>query len=219
MAASANILRHGNIEVPRQTRAAGIAAGSYDKNANTVDVIWTTGASVRRLSWMDGPYDEVLMVEPGAVRLGRLNAGAPFLNTHGDWDLSDVIGSVVPGTARLADGQGLATIQLSPTEEDADVVQKIAAGIIRSISVGYRYHKVEKIDNGEGEPQTWRVVDWEPLEISAVPVGADPGAQVRGAERSARELYPCLVTRVGGDRGSAALARMRMRARQFGFAI
>ena len=29
-----------------------------------------------------------------AVRLGRLNAGAPMLNTHAKWDLESVIGSV-----------------------------------------------------------------------------------------------------------------------------
>lgn len=176
------------VELPRQVRGAEIRASSFNESDNSIELVWTTGATVRRRTWMDGVYDEELIVESGAVRLERLNAGAPFLNTHSDWSLEDVIGSVVPGSARIEKGQGVARVRLSSSPGDADNVAKIRDGIIRNISVGYAIHRVEKIEADDGSVPTWRVVDWEPLEISAVPVPADAGAQIRGVE--AREGVP-----------------------------
>jgi HK97 family phage prohead protease len=203
------------IELPRAARGAEVRAASFNEAENTVDVIWTTGATVRRRSYYEGPYDEELVVERGAVRLDRLNNGAPLLNTHSDWDLDDVIGSVVPGTARLSNGVGLATVKLSTAPGDADNVQKIRDGIIRNISVGYIIHRVEKIEADDGSVPVWRVVDWEPIEISAVPVPADPGAQIRSEKSGAASTFRCLLT----DRAPAPhirRARMAMRARLAG---
>lgn len=204
------------IELPRQARQAQLRAASFDADANTIDVVWTTGATVRRMSWRDGPFDEQLIVEPGAVRLERLNAGAPFLNTHSDWDLSDVIGSVVPGTAKVANGVGTATILLSSAPGDADNVQKIATGIIRNVSVGYVYHRIEKIET-DAVP-LWRVTDWEPLEISAVPVPADAGSQIRSAQNDQSALFACRVTEASANVVRNIRRRMRMRSGDLGMA-
>lgn len=200
------------IAVPLVARAAEVRATSFDEASNTIDIIWTTGATVRRYSWSEGPYDEELVVTPGAVRLGRLNAGAPFLDTHSAGDLSRVIGSVVPGSARIEGGKGLATIVLSSREDAKGVVQDIRDGVIRNVSVGYRYHAVEKTDGQEGDPALWRVTDWEPLEVSAVPIPADPGAQIRS--EAPTNGFPCAITdrSSSGADGSAAQTRMRMRA-------
>jgi hypothetical protein len=183
------------IDLPKQLRGAEVRAASFDEGDHTIDVVWTTGAKVRRRSWTDGPYDEELVVTSAAVRLDRLNAGAPFLNTHSDWSLEDVIGSVVPGTARLQGGEGLAAIKLSRAPSFADIVQNIRDGIIRNISVGYVIHQVEKIEADDGSVPTWRVVDWEPIEVSAVPVPADPGAQIRSASGS--RTFPCDLRHAG----------------------
>ena len=184
------------IELLRQVRAASVRANSYDEASNTIDVVWTTGATVRRASWMDGPYDEKLLCGPENVRLDRLNLGASFLDTHDSFQLASVIGSVVPGTARMVDGQGVATIALSRAAGCADVVQNIKDGIIRNISVGYLDHAVEKLERDDGSVPLWTVTDWEPFEISAVPVPADAGAQIRsGRVADGTELFPCRMTR------------------------
>lgn len=127
-------------------------------------------------------------MEPGAVRLDRLNAGAAFVDTHATHCLDNVIGAVVPGTAKIEDGRGIATILLSAAPGVADTVQKIREGVIRNISVGYWLHKVVKTEADDGSVARHDVVDWEPLEISAVPVPADAGSQIRSA---------------GGDEGEA----------------
>lgn len=191
------------ISLPRGTRAAELRPESFNPDDNTIEVCWTTGATVQRYSWIDGPYLEELVVDEASVRLDRLNAGASFLNTHGTWDLDDVIGAVVPGSARIENGKGLARIQLSNAPADADIVQKIRDGIIRNISVGYVRLKIQKTETADGALPLWRVVDWEPTEISAVPVPADAGAQVR-AEPQAH--HPCTIVRSDDPSSTAAPA-------------
>ncbi len=178
------------VYLPRFGREAEVRASSFDEADNSVEVIWTTGATVPRCDWRTGvSYNETLELKPGAVRLDRLNAGAPLLDTHDGWSLRSVIGNVAPGSAKIEGGKGIARVRLSNAPGDADTVIKIRDGNIRNISVGYAIHKVEKTENGEGEPEDWRVVDWEPLEISAVPIGADPGSQFRSAGDA--DQFPC----------------------------
>lgn len=202
------------INLPKFGRDVEVRAASFNDADNTIEVIWTTGESVRRYSWRDGVYySEVLVVEPGAVRLGRLNAGAPFLNTHSDWDLSDVIGSVVPGTARVENGLGLARVKLSGEPGDAAIVNKIRDGIIRNISVGYAIHRVERTTGMDGADEEWRVVDWEPMEISAVPIPADAGSQIRSDKQSANA--PCeFVIKNAAEPGRNEMVRKRMEMRE-----
>lgn len=206
------------VQMPRETRAAEVRANSFDEAANTIEIVWTTGATVRRYSWECGPYDEILEVSAKSVRLERLNAGAPFLNTHSSYDLSQVIGSVVPGSAKIEGGRGTATILLSRAQADADIVQKIRDGVIRNVSAGYIRHEIVKTESDDGKVPVWRVTDWEPCEISAVPIPADPGAQTR----SSGTLFPCVVTQAERAAPTAAslietvATRLRMNARRLG---
>lgn len=212
------------IELPSYAREVEFERASFNEESRTIDVIWTTGATVRRRSWIDGPYDEELVVTPATVRLDRLNAGAPFLNSHDGYDLAGVIGAVVPKTARIEKGRGVATVQISRRDDVQGIVQDIRDGVIRNISVGYRVHGIEKLERKDKVP-LWRVTDWEPMELSAVPIPADPGAHVRseggalvGADGKKLRLFPCVLT--GDDvRSGPALARMRMSARELGLAV
>lgn len=177
------------LNLPVQHRSAAIRAASYRDTDNSIEVVFTTGATVRRVSWAEGTYDEVLEVTPAAVKLDRLNAGAPFLDTHDAYDLSRVLGSVVPGSARIEKGRGYARIQLSDAPDVASSVAKIREGTVKNISVGYRVIRVEKTEAAKGAVAIHRVTEWEPMEISAVPIPADPGAQVRADQ----QLYPAFI--------------------------
>jgi hypothetical protein len=64
-------------------------------------------------------FIERLSMKPESVRLGRLNSGAPFLDTHDSTGLSSVIGAVVAGSAKIENGKGVATIKLSSAASDA----------------------------------------------------------------------------------------------------
>ncbi len=180
------------LELPKVSRAAELSASTFNADKNTIDVVFTTGATVARRTW-SGRYNEELVVTPESVRLGRLNAGAPFLDTHDDFSIRGILGSVVRGSARVENGQGLATVQLSRRPDAAGAVQDIRDGVLRNVSVGYRYHAVDRTEATASAPEHWRVTDWEPLEISAVPVPADAGAQIRA---DAKEAFPCIMKRV-----------------------
>ncbi|MDX8513539.1 HK97 family phage prohead protease [Mesorhizobium captivum] len=191
------------IRLPKMLRDAEVRAGSFDEAANTIEVIWTTGATGRRYSWSDGEFDEELVVSANAVRLDRLNAGAPFLDTHGTWSLTDILGSVVRGSAKISGGKGIATVKLSNAADAVDRVARIKEGTASNISVGYRIHAVERKEV-DGKVPLHRVIDWEPWELSAVPIPFDPGAQVRSG--AAPELFECRVERMLNN----ANARVRM---------
>lgn len=180
--------------LPIVTRELTIRADSFDEATNTVEVCWTTGARGTRMHW--GRYeliDEELATESSAVRLERLNRGGPVLNTHGRYELEDQIGVVAEGSARMIDGEGVASLRLSRRESVAGIVQDIRDGIIRNLSVGYRVHEYE-VSEREGERPLYRAIDWEPYEISFVPVPFDMNAQVRSQE-PAQGGHPCIIRR------------------------
>jgi hypothetical protein len=126
------------INLPIQTRLANLEpTDAADSKDRTFGVVFTTGAAVRRYDFMnDESYDEELEVDPAAVRLGRMNGGAPVLDTHGQMSLSNVIGVVVPGSAKVDNGLGRATIKIDAGEENSSIVRKIKDGIVRNVSVG-----------------------------------------------------------------------------------
>ncbi|MCL5779193.1 HK97 family phage prohead protease [Limibaculum sp. FT325] len=181
------------IDLPVLERAASLRAESADPESRRIEVVWTSGATVRRRRFFDDDFDEELVVGPGTVRIDRLNRGAPFLNSHDSRRLDAILGVVVEGSVRIEDGRGTALIRFSDRAEVEPVWRDIQAGIIRNVSVGYRVHRFE-IEKRDGAPELWRAVDWEPMEISAVAIGADPGARVR-AEEPGPELHPCTLIR------------------------
>ena len=147
----------------------------------TAEIVFTTGAAVRRYDYrFDRYYDEVLVVEDGAMRLDRLQRGAPLLNSHSAWRLEDQIGVIE--NPKIANGIGTCRAAFSRRESVAGYVQDVADGIIRNVSVGYVRHRVEMIgpvhDNGTW---TYRVTDWTPYEVSLVPIPADMDSQVQRA--------------------------------------
>jgi HK97 family phage prohead protease len=183
---------------------AGFAPDTVDESARTVDVVWTTGAAVLRNTW-DGAFYEELSLDPKHVRMDRLNNGAPFLPNHDASRVEDVLGVVE--SARIEGGKGIARVRFSKAEDDpkADAIfRKIKDGIIQNVSVGYRVHKFEKVAGDEKVP-TYRAVDWQPFEISAVPMGADDGAGFRSEEN----LNTCILID-DSQRGMAPQEKQQM---------
>lgn len=165
---------------------------SIDAEARTAEVVFSTGAPVERASWFSGErWIETLGLEAKNVRLKRLNNGAPFLNTHSAWNLSDVIGVVEPGSVELTAKRAKATVRFSKREDVEPIWRDVQDGILRNVSVGYRVHKYE-VTKEEGKPEIRHAVDWEPYEISAVPIGADDGAKVR-SDGEQVATNPCVI--------------------------
>ena len=161
------------------TAARAVAApATVDRTARTVEVVWSTGARARNFVPPLGLITEELDMSPNAVRMqGLLGGGAPVLNTHRSGDARDVVGRVI--AARLESGRGIATLQFSSAADVEPLWQRIADGTLRSVSVGYRVHRYEPIPDPLAGT-VHRAVDWEPYEISVVPLPVDPAAAVRG---------------------------------------
>jgi len=179
-----------SIDLPLQTRAdVRLQPDTVDPDARTVEVVWSTGAGVRRRDlWTGKRYDEVLSLDPAHVDLSRLNGGAPLLNAHGAFDLANVIGVVerawIAQTGESFEGRAL--VRFSEREDVEPLWQDVRAGIIRNVSVGYAVRAYEVIE-ADGQVPVWRAIDWQPLELSAVPVGADQAAGFR----QRHDLTPC----------------------------
>lgn len=166
--------------------------GSINEEARTVDLIFSTGAAVeRRDYWTGQRYLEVLSLDPKHVRLQRLNAAGPLLDAHSAWSVGDVLGAVVPGSARIEKGKAIATVKFSARAAVEEIWQDVKAGIHRSVSVGYRVHKFEEDAGKDNKIPTRTAVDWEPYEISLVPMPADAGARVRKDDKS--NCNPCVI--------------------------
>ncbi len=179
--------RQDTRQIPRQVRRASIEPKSIDLEARTADVVWSTGAQVRRFSWSRGDYVEELDLK--GCNLARLNAGAPVLDAHDNSSTRSVIGVVVDGSAKIAGGEGRATLRFAKDEDSERIWSKVADGILRQISVGYEVHEYEQIER-KGEDPLLIARNWTPVEISPVPIGADPGAGVRANEIT----VTCVVT-------------------------
>jgi HK97 family phage major capsid protein len=128
---------------------------------------------------------EVLDCSPTAMRMGRLTSGGPLLCDHDTRDQIGVIESVSLGADKVA----RAVVRFGKSERAEEVFQDVLDGIRRNVSVGYQIHKAQLVEV-EGDPEkeggedTYRVTDWEPMEISLVSVPADASV---GVGRSAGE--------------------------------
>ena len=181
------------VDLPMQTRQVRMLPETADAEARRIEVVWSTGAKVRRRDWLTGKrYDESLSLEGDHVDLSRLNGGAPLLNSHGAFDLDKVIGVVEKAWIEKGSGEGRAQVRFSERDGVSAIWNDVETGILRNISVGYQVRSYE-ITEDDGKPPLWRAVDWQPMELSAVPVGADPHAGFRANDE---QTHPCqLITR------------------------
>jgi len=168
-------------------RAAFVPA-SFNEESRTVEFVASTGArGLRRRLWGEDYYEELDVAE-SSIRMDRLNNGAPFLNSHSQWDVSDVLGVVE--RAWVENGELMIRVKFSQRDEVAPILQDIRDGVLRHVSVGYFVHKYE-ITEQSGELDVYRATDWEPAEVSLVPIGFDDRAVSRSAERSTQvEIIP-----------------------------
>lgn len=189
--------------LPLVSVSAGIAiraAQSEPDQALTFDVTYSTGAGVPRYDYArDRRYIEELEVSASAIDASRIEAGAPFLNTHGAYSLEDVLG--VCSSPGVSNGLATCSIRMSSRPEIASIRQDIRDGILPNVSVGYIRQAIEMVAP-ENEGGMWRYVvkRWQPIEVSLVPIPADAGAQIRSASgewatADGKELrsFPCEI--------------------------
>ena len=128
--------------------------------------------------------DEVLDHSDNAVRLDRLNDGAPLLFNH---DMNQLVGVVE--RAYVKDRRGYAEARYSSSAFAQQIKKDVRNGIIRNVSVGYRIIRMG--DHSKKRSDEYRVAEWEPLELSLVTIPADPTV---GVGRSLVDNEPSITT-------------------------
>jgi hypothetical protein len=178
------------VALPMQLRRAPILPTTVNTEARSVDVVFTTGAAVRRRRWTGWdtsvPFDEILEVSDRAVDLTRLNAGAPALDSHSVWSSHSQVGVVERAWIEGKEGKATIRFPREGLDQAADrMFGLITDGIIRNVSVGYSIERVKVVEPAaKGEVEQRIVERWTPLEVSFVTVPADPRAQVRAADQA-----------------------------------
>jgi len=179
--------QHRRDELPIAGRSMDLDLRSFQRAAPaegeaaplaTCEIVFSAGARVQRFDWYrERYYLEELVVEDGAIRLERLERGAPLLDTHWSYRLEHQLGVVEDPV--IEGGRGTVRATFSRRESVAGVVQDVADSVIRNVSVGYIRHRVEMVPpDEEGGLWVYRVIDWEPMEVSLVPIPADLDSQV-----------------------------------------
>lgn len=206
-------------DLPVQVRAATLEPATFNEADNTVEIVWTQGASVRRFDYWEGkPYDEALDVTPEAVDMTRFDAGTvQVIDNHRLYGgVNAILGIAERGW--IADGEGRAIIRLSQRPEVAGIVADIRAGVIRAISFGYSVQQyaitpgAQRTDGGTVD--LYRAVRWTPQEISFVTVPADAGAGTRSAPQASQQQgaqpggLPCEFVRAAAHPSATQEQRM-----------
>jgi len=122
------------ISIPKLETRASIVPNSFNEKENTIEVLASSGAQVRREPWFSEPFIEELEISKKAIVLDRFLNGAPVLKDHDNSTIDSQIG-VVEG-ARIEGKNLFATVRLSKREDFKPIVDDIKDNIIRNVSVG-----------------------------------------------------------------------------------
>ena len=125
--------------------------------------ILSSEAAVRRRSWEDGEFDEVLSHREGAINLSRVPL--PLLESHEQRTLP--IGIVE--NVQLIGASLCGTVSFGTSARAQEVAADVEAGVIRNLSIGYAIEKTEETTQSGRKVMT--ATRWTPHEVSAVSVG------------------------------------------------
>lgn len=159
------IIRHAPVALEPST---------WDPATRTVTAIISTGAAVGRYDFQ-GEFDEALTISAEAIDLSRIG-GAPVLDNHDRSAAASVVGVVE--RAWVEGKRLLARLKFSGRPDVAGLLQDVADGVLRNVSVGYTVQRFEETKDKSGR-RTRTATRWTPREVSIVPIGADPGASIR----------------------------------------
>src|SRR5690625_426695 len=143
-----------------QTRTLAFDSERADKTQHTIPLVLSSETPVQRQG-----YNEVLDHGPDAIDL----SGGPFPLLVGH-ETAPLPVAVVQELHVGRDRKLRGVARFGSSKRAREVFEDIKAGVIRAASVGYR------ILDYVTDNSTLRVTRWQPFEVSAVGVGADPAA-------------------------------------------
>lgn len=176
-------------ETARPAARLALTPRSYNAENHTVELVAATGFKVRRYDWQEGtPYFEQLLIDTDAVDGKRVDNGVcPLLDAHSRWSIKDQLGAVTGW--RVEKGALILDVRFGTSDAAVQAEADVAAGVMRGVSIGYAIEELRKQTPKDGQTPTYTVTRWALLEVSLVPVPADPDAGVRAEG----DLHPCII--------------------------
>jgi hypothetical protein len=190
----------------KRTRAIAVTPTSVDVEARTFGFVLSTETPVRTCGELPEAgftdYDEVLASD--GLDESRI-AGAPLVDSHDLSTVDNVIGVIESIAKTDATWNGVA--RLSKSDKGTRILNDIADGIIRQVSVGYVVNDLS-VELREGGVPLARATSWTPHEVSVVAVGADPNAVIRShqPQQRTRTMDPELLAALNAAADAAATA-------------
>lgn len=189
-----------------------IETRAIDEDARTVDLAFSSEEPVE--TWFGL---EILDHGQGSIRMKRIKRKGPLLLEHRSSDQIGVVESVVVGSDRVA----RAKVRFGKSAHAEEIWQDVRDGIRSHVSVGYMRHAMV-IEAEEDDQRTYRVVDWEPFEVSIVScpaditvgVGRSKVAADRGKEEFTMEEDPKKPPVVPAEPSAAAIDAARAAERK-----
>lgn len=153
---------------------ATMAPATFDLDARTVEAVIATTAPVMRRD-ARGPFAEVL----DFTTLNLSNAAQlRVLDSHRTASVRDAIGTVEQ--VRIEGAQLVARLRLSAADDVTPILQRVADGTIRGVSIGYRV--LRWTESMTGGTRTRRPAAWALTEVTLTSNPADPAATLRQEE-------------------------------------
>ena len=140
-----------------------------DEDARTVEFPFSSEMPVDR-GYLG---NEVLDHREESVDLSRLKDAGPLLFNH---DRDKPIGVVED--AYLKNKRGYVKVRFSDNPFPSEVFNDVKSGILRGVSTGYAVNKTVEETSEDGDSNQYRVVAWQPLEVSICSLAADPSVGV-----------------------------------------
>lgn len=155
---------------PHYRRGDGLSPSTWDESALTVEAVLTTYADVQR-------REHVERLSPGGLDMRGL-IGTPVLDAHNAGSARNVIGVIQ--SVRQESGKLIGVLRFAQSDDAAPIVDRIRNGFLRDVSIGFRVAQWAETRNPETGARIRTAVRWSIFELSVVPIGADPGAKIRG---------------------------------------
>lgn len=176
-------------------RTATPRPSTLDTEARTVEAIVSTGADAPRAGFVE-------RLDLSGADLSRL-IGGPVLDGHRSQSTRDQLGVVEAAEVRP---EGLwVRIKFRSNEAATAVLSDIGDGTVRGLSIGYTVQQWTEAREGKNRIRT--ATRWVPVEVSIVPIPADPSAHFRNGASS---MEPETIETTGESPETGTLTRAEM---------
>lgn len=168
------------IKVGKQYRTLPIERRQIDEEKRTVDLSFSSEEPVDR--WWGV---EILDHSSKSVNLRRLKRGGALLIDH---DMKKLVGVIEEVKIDESDRKGRAKVRFGRSDTAKEIFNDVLDGIRSNVSVGYQINEAVLEKEVKGELSTYRVMNWEPYEISLVSVPADINVGVGRNDEEGKEI-------------------------------